>query len=764
MKVRRSTLAKILATVFVVNLVVMGVGAWYSYDQAPPIPKEVERPDGETVVTAEQVRDGKKTFQSDGLMNHGSILGNGAYYGEDFTADALDLKTEYMRAYYAREEFDAEYGALDERQQATVDVAVRAQLDDGDPGERIEYSAAEAYAHEQVREVYVERYHDGSPERGVPAGMIESEEEARRFADFALWTAWIAHTDRPGAAHSYTNDWPYNPAAGNDPTGAAMTWSVIAMVLLVAGAGVGVWLYKAIELPEPETEGVTVPRPDGVDLFPGQAAALRFVVVGAGLFLAQVLLGGLLAHYYVERDAFFGLGELLGIDFLQLVPFAIAKTWHIDLGILWIATLWLGAGLFLPPLLTGREPEGHGRWVNRLLGALVVVSVGGLAGIWLGANGYLDGSLWWILGNEGLEYLEVGRLWQVGILVGFVAWAALVARGLKPLLDREPRYGLAHMILYAGGSIALLFCAGLLYTPETNIVVTEFWRWWVVHMWVEGAFEFFIVALVGVTLVSMNLLDKRSAEKAVMVQALLVMGTGVIGVSHHYWWVGQPDVWVPIGSAFSTLELVPLVFILYEAIGQYRAMADGGESFPYTLPFAFIVASGVWNFVGAGVLGFFINLPLVNYYEHGTYLTVAHGHAAMFGAFGFLALGMVTYMLRIAAPSGEWDPTNLRRAFWAWNVGLALMVGLSLLPVGFLQLEVAFTESYDAARSLAFYEGGLVQLLFWARMPGDALIILGTVLFGYDATKKVLARRATTPADEPGDAPVATGSAVETDD
>jgi nitric oxide reductase subunit B len=476
------------------------------------------------------------------------------------------------------------------------------------------------------------------------------------------------------------------------------------------------------------------------------------------------MLGGLLAHYYVERDAFFGLGELLGIDFLQLVPFAIAKTWHIDLGILWIATLWLGAGLFLPPLLTGREPEGHGRWVNRLLGALVVVSVGGLAGIWLGANGYLDGSLWWILGNEGLEYLEVGRLWQVGILVGFVAWAALVARGLKPLLDREPRYGLAHMILYAGGSIALLFCAGLLYTPETNIVVTEFWRWWVVHMWVEGAFEFFIVALVGVTLVSMNLLDKRSAEKAVMVQALLVMGTGVIGVSHHYWWVGQPDVWVPIGSAFSTLELVPLVFILYEAIGQYRAMADGGESFPYTLPFAFIVASGVWNFVGAGVLGFFINLPLVNYYEHGTYLTVAHGHAAMFGVFGFLALGMVTYMLRIAAPSGEWDPTNLRRAFWAWNVGLALMVGLSLLPVGFLQLEVAFTESYDAARSLAFYEGGLVQLLFWARMPGDALIILGTVLFGYDATKKVLARRATTPADEPGDAPVATGSAVETDD
>ncbi|RBI59213.1 cytochrome B [halophilic archaeon] len=764
MRVRRSTLGKILATVFVLNLLVMGVGAWYSYEQAPPIPKEVVGPDGETVVTAEQVRAGKTTFQSDGLMNHGSILGNGAYYGEDFTADTLDLKVKYVRQYYAREQYGESYGTLSAGERASVDAQVKSDLGDGDPGAKIRYSAAEAYAHEQVRKVYVERYHDGAPERGVPDGMISSEEEARRFADFALWTAWIAHTERPGTSHSYTNDWPYQPAAGNEATGAAMTWSVVAMVLLVGGAGVGVWLYKSIELPEPETEGVSIPRPDEVDLFPGQAAALRFVIVGAGLFLGQVLLGGLLAHYYVERAGFFGLGELLGVDFLRLLPFAIAKTWHIDLGILWIATLWLGAGLFLPPLLTKREPKNQGRYVNWLLAALVVVSVGGLAGVWLGANGYFDGQLWWILGNEGLEYLEIGRLWQVGILVGFLAWAGLTARGLKPLLDREPRYGLAHMILYAGGSIALLFTAGMLYTPQTNIVVTEFWRWWVVHMWVEGAFEFFIVSLVGVTLVSMNLLEKRSAEKAVMVQALLVMGTGVIGVSHHYWWVGQPDFWVPIGSAFSTLELIPLVFILYEAIGQYRAMSTSGERFPYTLPFMFIVASGVWNFVGAGVLGFFINLPLINYFEHGTYLTVAHAHAAMFGAFGFLALGMVTYMLRIAVPEAKWDETNLRRAFWAWNLGLALMVGISLLPVGFLQLEVAFTQNYDAARSLAFYEDDLVQLLFWARMPGDTLVILGTVVFGYDVAKKVSNRGETTPTDDPADAPVVAGSSLESDD
>ncbi|ELZ80576.1 nitric oxide reductase, NorZ apoprotein [Haloferax larsenii JCM 13917] len=753
MKVSRQTLWRLLAAVFVVNLVVMGLGAWYSAQQAPPIPDEVVGPDGESLATGADVRQGKVVFQQNGLMNHGSILGNGAYFGSDLTAEALDMKVEYMRDYYAREKYGTSFSDLDADAKAAVSDQVRRELDSavGRAG-TIEYSAAEMYAHEQVRERYVELYHEGELERGIPSGTVSDEAEARRLADFAMWTAWFSHADRPGSDHSYTNEWPYQPAAGNEPAGATMTWSVIAMVLLVAGAGIGVWLYKSVELPEPKTGAVDVPHPRDVALTPSQRAASRYVPIAALLFVVQVMLGGLLAHYYIERDGFFGLGELLGIDFLSILPFSMAKTLHLDLGILWIATLWLGAGLFLPPLLTGYEPKNQDRYVNGLLVALVVVVVGGMSGIWLGANGYIDGQLWWILGNEGLEYLEVGRFWQFGLLAGFLIWAGLAARGFKPLLDKEAPYGLAHMILYAGGSIALLFTAGLLYTPQTNIVTTEFWRWWVVHMWVEGAFEFFIIAVVSLTLVSMNLLSRRSAEKAVAFEALFVMGTGVIGVSHHYWWVGQPDVWLPLGSIFSTLELIPLVLILFEAMNEYRTLATSGESFPYTLPFMFIIASGVWNFVGAGVLGFFINLPLVNYYEHGTYLTVAHAHAAMFGAFGFLALGMATYILRLTVSPGQWVERRLRWAFWLWNAGLALMVLVSLLPVGFLQLEVAFTQSYAAARSLEFYNGGLVQALFWARLPGDTLLIAGTIVFAYDVVKKRFVLRETS--DVPARTPV----------
>jgi nitric oxide reductase subunit B len=162
MELARRTIAKVLAVVFVVNLIVMGGGAVYSAQQVPPIPQEVTGPDGEVVVTQTQVQDGKIAFQKNGLMNHGSILGNGAYYGVDYTADALRLKTEHMRSYYARERYGESYDALPAPEQSAVDRLVRDDLDGtiAEGRTTIQYSAAEAYAHEQVRETYVERYHE----------------------------------------------------------------------------------------------------------------------------------------------------------------------------------------------------------------------------------------------------------------------------------------------------------------------------------------------------------------------------------------------------------------------------------------------------------------------------------------------------------------------------------------------------------------------------------------------------------------------------
>lgn len=728
----RNPASKALGILFVANLVAMGFGAWISHRNAPPIPETIEDADGNSLVTEEQVRAGKKAFQATGLMNQGSILGNGAYFGTDLTADALSLKAEWMRHYYARERGASSFDDLDDDNQVTVRARVETELDET-CGPSAQYSPAEVDAHHRIRQQYVDRYYEGDRERGIPPRFVNTKEQARRIADFALWTAWVAHANRPGTDHSYTNNWPYAPGTGNQPTSQSLLWSSMSVILLVAGGGLGVWSYHALDLAEPITEAIDVPMPDDVSVTPAQRAAARYVPVAGALFTVQTLLGGLLAHYHVERTGFYGFFDAFDIDIVSLVPFTAARTWHLNLAILWITTLWLAGGLFLPGLLTDHEPRFQAEGITALLGALVIATVGAFVGVWLGIQGIFDplseSDLWWWLGNEGLEYLEVGRLWKLLLLGGFIGWTGLVIRGLAPSLRRESRSGIGHFLVYAGGSIALLFGASMLYRPETNIAITEFWRWWVVHMWVEGAFEFFMVAVVSIALVTMDLLTEAEAERAIFFEVFAIMAAGIVGVSHHYWWVGLPDLWVPIGATFSTLEFVPIIFVLYRALGEYRSFATQSTEFPYSIPFLFIVGATLWNFVGAGVLGFFLNLPVLNYYEHGTFLTLAHSHAATFGAFGLLALGLGVYILRIVTPEAVWDPTWFRWSFWLANIGLATMVFGSLLPVGFLQLKCVYEEGFAAARDIEFYDQPLVQKLSWARLPGDTLIILSAITF-----------------------------------
>ena len=743
MQVERATLAKILAGIFVVNLVVMGAGAWYTYEQAPAVPDEIVGPDGEQIATAEEIQTGKAVFQSNGLMDFGSLLGEGAYYGDDYTADALAQKRDYMREYYASQEFDVAYAELGQSQRAIVNDLVEQDLSSEPTADasRIEYSAAEAYAHEQVRESYVERFYEGDLERGLAQGTIESASEAEQFADFALWTAWLSHTPRPGADVSYTNNWPPVSGTPNELPGMAMFWSLVAVLFLVIGIGAAVGLFFFVELPEPEHEGIDLPSPGEVSLLPSQIASARFVLLAAGLFVVQTLLGGFMAHYYIERGGFYGLGDLLGVNLLAVLPFNVVKAWHIEIAIVWVAALWIGAGLFMATLLSGHEPKWQKTLTNVLLGAVAVVGVGALLGIWAGTIGLIEGDLWWILGNEGLEYLEMGRLWQVGVLAGFAIWVTLMYRALRPLIRQESRYGLGHMLLFASASIPLLFLAGFLYTPQSNWITTQFWRWWVVHMWVEGVFEFFIVATVAALLLSIGLLRKRVAEKAILLEAALVMGTGIIGVAHHYWWIAMPEAWMPISSVWSTLELVPLVLILYDAFSQYRAMDRSGAHVAFGVPLMFVIASGVWNFLGAGILGTLINFPVVGYFEHGTYLTVAHGHAAFFGSFGMLALGLGTFVLRYTTDPAHWPGRRLKQAFWLMNGGLAAMLVLSVIPIGFLQFDAVLTSGYDVARSVGFYNSSTIQTLLWLRMPGDLMVIAGSLLFASSTVRALLAQR-----------------------
>jgi nitric oxide reductase subunit B len=433
-------------------------------------------------------------------------------------------------------------------------------------------------------------------------------------------------------------------------------------------------------------------------------------------------MGGYLAHHYVEGGGFYG------VDLSSWLPFTVAKTWHLQLAIFWIATAWMGLGIYVAPLIGGREPRRQGLLVDLLYGALVFVALGSLAGEWLGIQGRL-GSWWWWLGHSGWELVELGKLWQVLLAVGFILWLVIVYRGVRDALRSETdRGGLVHLFLVSAVAIPLMFCATFFMTPGTHLTMSDYWRWWIVHLWVEGMFEVFAVVVLGLLLVGMGLVRRASAARALKFQLLLLLGSGIVGIGHHYYWIGANELWIALGSVFSALEVVPLTLLAVEAFEHWQVVKRGGQSFAYRIPFLFLISVAFWNLLGAGVLGVLINLPIVNYYEHGSFLTANHGHAALMGVFGMLAIGLALYCVRNLVTETGWARRLFTLSFWGLNAGLLGMVALTLTPVGVLQLQVAASDGFFAARSLEFYNQPVVQALLWLRIVPDTLfIVLGVV-------------------------------------
>jgi len=716
-------------------LVTGGIGVFRS---VAPVPQEIRTPDGVAMATAATIRGGQAVYQQYGLMDWGSTLGDGAYLGDDFTATTLHLVTDAMRDFYARQQFGQPYAALDPTRQAGVAALVIQDLKtnryDANTGV-LTLSSAEVYALTQVRNYYQHRFAAGAEQQGLEPGSVPDirppagtpwvaagESEVVQMGDFFFWTAWLAAADRPGLTHSYTNNWPYDPAAGNTMTFASVWWSAASVALLVLMLGVVYYLYLRYRPDMEPAYGAESPDVTTVPLTPSQRKTAKYFAVVAALFLAQVFLGGLLSHYYVSGSDFYG------FDIGRMLPFNIARTWHLQLAIFWIATAWLATGLYISPRASGQEPRKQGVLVDILFWALVVVVAGSLAGEWLGTKGYL-GRLWWLLGQQGWEYLELGRVWQVLLAAGLGIWLFLMYRALRLAFAREnDRGGLVHLLFYSAVAIPAFYAAAFLITPAVNITYADYWRWWVIHLWVEGMFEVFAVVVMGYLMVDLGLVTQASTLRAIYFQLIILLGSGVIGTGHHYYWNGSPEFWIGLGAVFSALEVVPLTLLVWEAYGQYRAVIEGGGQFPYSASFRFLAASGVWNLLGAGVLGFLINLPAVNYFEHGSFLTAAHGHGAMVGVYAFLGVALMLYSLRNIVEPAAWKEKWLNVAFWGMNIGLAGMILVTLLPVGILQVQEAYTTGFWSARTLAFYERPLVHLLLWLRIIPDSVFIVAGVV------------------------------------
>ncbi len=555
--------------------------------------------------------------------------------------------------------------------------------------------------------------------------------------------------EQPGEfyAYSYTHNWPYDPAAGNLPHGGLVLWSVVGTIVVILAIGLIFYLYGKMDreaifdqeqdrLPPFATTDIVVHfKPT-----PTQRAMYKFFAVAALLFLVQVLAG------FLTISDFVGLFSRFGFEVSETIPPTVSRAWHTQISILWIAVCWFAATIWVLPLICRPEPRGQLGWINMLFWMLVFVAVGGAAGIQLNVKGALgDGGTatsallkQWI-GSSGWEFLQLALLYHIVLYAAFVLWLIIVVRGLWPALKQRQTWSLPNWMVYAIVGIIFMFTASFMTAASDNFAVADFWRWCTVHMWVEAFFELFTTIIVAYFLYLMGFVSHRVAARVVYLGAVLFLGSGMIGISHNFYWNAKSMETIALGASFSSLQIAPLVLLTIEAwrfrhmpeSTIYKLRQQGGKQATFGLGVAFLFLVGVnfWNFVGAGVMGFSLNLPIVNYYQHGTYLTVNHAHAALFGVYGNLAIAAMLFCGRWNIQPDRWSPRLLKCSFWSLNIGILLMVVMDLFPVGVHQLSVAMGEQgYAYSRSNAYLHGDVFQTYTWLRAPGALLFFFFGVL------------------------------------
>jgi nitric oxide reductase subunit B len=719
-----------LSVVIVGSFTVLGTVGRKMISQAPPVPN-VYSVDGQLLFTGSTITDGQGVWQSIGGQEVGTVWGHGAYVAPDWSADWLHRESIILLDTWAQREGAAGFATLRPEVQASLKAhlvaAIRTNTYDASTN-RVVLSADRVAAFRQLATYYADVFASGRSEYAIPRGALTDPAKEQQLAAFFWWSAWATSTDRPGSTVTYTNNWPHEPLIANEPTPGSILWSLMSVFCLIGGIGALVWWNSSQEKglihgPYPARDPFLGFKPT-----PSQRATIKYFIVVVILWGVQILMGVITAHYGVEGQSFFG------FPLAKYLPYAITRTWHLQIAIFWIATSWLATGLYVGPAVSGHEPKFQRLGVNVLFVALVLVVGGSLAGEWFGIEQKL-GNLWFWFGSQGFEYVDLGRFWQILLFLGLVLWLFLMIRALKPALkaNSEDR-SLLSLFLVSSIAIPTFYAAGLMYGQRSHLVTAEYWRWWVVHLWVEGFFEVFATVVIAFLFTRLKLLEIRGATRAVLFSTVIFLSGGIIGTFHHLYFTGSGPAVIALGAVFSAFEVVPLTLIGYEAwenLRLTRPMEKAPWIANYKWPVYFFVAVAFWNLVGAGLFGFLINPPIALYYMQGLNLTPVHGHTALFGVYGMLGLGLTLFCLRVLQPARRWKEGVLRASFWSINVGLIFMVVLSMFPIGLLQALASIQYGTWYARSAEFLQTPTMQTLRWMRVPGDVLFAIGAVLLGW---------------------------------
>jgi nitric oxide reductase subunit B len=733
-----SVLKWLLLIVVVACVAALIFGTKKTYDDAPPIPAKIVSTTNQVVMTSSDIIAGKAGFQQADLMDYGSLFGMGSSFGIDYTAQYLHQLGLLVKNSLAKEKYNTTYENLSKENQAAIDYTVSYDLHNLQlNSKRLIIDSNIADAINTLRDDISTSLLKTKEYTGYTKAYSLNQQTSIYTADFLIYSALVTVINRPNQNYSYTNNWPYDPSVGNIATTATFMWTWISFALFILGIGGVLFIYQQYLKPaEEHNESLPSHLFEFNPLLASQKSIAPYFLIVAIVLLVQILVGAILGHYYTDRSSFYG------IDLLHILPFNFLRDVHIQTPIVWIGLSWIGGALFLSPIIGKTEATYQNKLVIFLFWVTLLIVAGALIGDYLGIKGVISKNWFW-LGNQGLSYLQLGRVWQIGFFIGLVLWSILVFRGFWPVRDKmaetfknlfSGKITLEHLLWISTFNIAILYCFGMIPLTgiEKSFTITDFWRWWVVHLWVEESFEFFTVCGTAYLLMGCGLVSRTLAERTVYFEATLVFFAGVLGTGHHYYWAGESSIWIALGSTFSFLEVLPLVLLVNEGLEQYNIIWKEKQTFPYKVAFMFILGSAAWNFIGAGVMGGgALNAPLINYYEHGTFLTFNHAHTALFGAFGLFALGVIYFCLRYAAGNKfAWSDKLGIWSFWLYNLGLILWIVLNLIPVGYLQLIDVYNMGYWHARTMDFYN--TVVMWQWLRVPGDIIFAVAALIMVYD--------------------------------
>lgn len=715
-----------------VSFAVLGYYGFEIYQKAPPLPDQIVSTDGSVVFDGQDIKDGQNVWQSIGGQEVGSIWGHGAYTAPDWTADWLHREALFILNTWSEDEYSTSYEDLASEQRAGLERRLQEEMRQNtydEASNTITITPIRAKAVEFLNAYYKGLFME-NPELdelrnnyAIPKNSIKDETRMHQMTGFFFWASWAAITERPGSDVTYTHNWPPDDLIGNKATGDLLIWTGFSIILLLLGIGMMVFYHarmKEEEQPERPVEDPLMRQ----TITPSMLAVKKYLWVVSLLILVQVTFGVITAHYGVEGDAFYG------FKLADILPYSISRTWHVQLGILWIATAWLATGLYIAPAVSGKDPKFQKFGVNFLFICLLIIVLGSMAGQWMGVMQKLGLAENFWFGHQGYEYVDLGRFWQIFLLVGLFVWLALMVRPLIPVLrSKTSERNLLLMFLVSSAAIALFYAAGLMWGRQTNLAIAEYWRWWVVHLWVEGFFEVFATVVSAFLFVRLGLLRTKTATLSVLLATIIFLSGGILGTFHHLYFSGTPTAVMAIGATFSALEVVPLVLIGYEVYENYELSKATQWLKDYKWPIYCLIAVAFWNFLGAGIFGFIINPPIALYYMQGLNTTAVHAHTALFGVYGMLGIGLMLFVLRSIYRYKIWNNKLLSFSFWSINIGLLLMVLLSVLPIGLLQTIASVNEGMWYARSAEFMQQPGMDTLRWLRVIGDTIFAAGLVAF-----------------------------------